>query len=106
MTAIPGLKNEGIAILLSALVCPGAGQFYLGNILRGLLTMFITPLLGLFALVFFPIFPFGLVVPLGFYIWQIFDARKYTRWHNEDTSRAYYSHPGTQQPFYGPRVVR
>ena len=68
-----GTKNSGLAAVLS-LIIPGLGQMYAGRIGRGLLFLFIVvPMTVIIAMFFFWLFV-PLFLPLGFWIWNIYDA--------------------------------
>lgn len=72
------LKSSGIAAVL-ALIIPGLGHIYAGNIGRGLLLL-ILEILCMIVLYFMIITIFvGIIV----WIWQIYDAYKVTEEYND-----------------------
>jgi hypothetical protein len=95
-----GMKNKGLAIFLS-FIWTGLGQLYAGSILRGLVLMACTPLVWTLGWLFGPgaiyrsmtgsrnpeaLGAIGIaltLVPLGFWVWGMIDAKKRCDVHNQ-----------------------
>lgn len=66
-----------VAAILSAII-PGLGQFYCGSLMRGLIIFIVALFLGsilAFIILIFP--PVGLIsgiIPLLYWLWNIYDA--------------------------------
>jgi TM2 domain-containing membrane protein YozV len=80
------LKNAGLAAVL-AFLWAGLGHIYLGMITKGILYM----ILYVVFLVIGVLTIIGLIIPLVFWIWQIYDAYKLANQYNsavQQTGRA------------------
>jgi len=73
-------KSEGIAAVLS-LLWPGLGQIYVSRIGRGLGIMVLGFVIAFLAILFFWLI-FPLILPLVYWIWNIFDAHKLAKEYN------------------------
>jgi len=88
--ALP-LKNAGLAAVI-ALIIPGAGHMYAGQVTTGILYLILGIVLwfvGAFVAVL--TFGLGLLIPVVFWIWQIYDAYNKTNEYNaavQQTGRA------------------
>jgi len=73
-------KSEGLAAVLSFL-WPGLGQIYISKIGRGLGIMLLGVAIVFVAFLFFWLL-FPLILPLVYWIWNIYDAHKLTKEYN------------------------
>ena len=71
------LKSSGIAAVL-ALIIPGLGHIYAGNIGKGLLLLILEIILMCFYGLLFP-----LLIAIIIWVWQIYDAYKTTEEYND-----------------------
>ena len=65
-------KRLWLTILLAVLI-PGVGHMYLGFIKRGIILLIFALVLSFASSILMP-FPLSSIIPIGYMIWQIYDA--------------------------------
>jgi hypothetical protein len=68
-------KRLWLTILLAILIW-GVGHVYLGHVKQGI-TILIIGIVVAFVMPWFIPYPWSWIIPIGFWVWQIFDGYKH-----------------------------